>query len=104
MDDLRNENQNSRFHAAIRDISRQAKWMGLEWDEASWKALFLGAKYGQTVGPNPFGHGILIMNNKRSSKLKKAEMSELLSEIMAWGDSNGVLFTDEESISMRAYG
>ena len=103
--ELRNETQNARLHAAIRDISRQLNWAGQSWDEKDWKILIMASKYGQTVGPNVFGHGLVIMNNRRSSKLKKTEMSELLSEVMAFGDANNVRFTDPESVSLLgAYG
>ena len=90
--------QNKKFHAMLRDISRQVKWAGLWWDEHDWKVLTLGAKYGQVVGPNPFGHGLLIMNKMRSSKLKKsgdeANMADLINELQAFGDENGVSWTD----------
>ena len=97
-DSQRTLSQNARFHAMVRDISKQLKWAGLMWDETDWKNLVLAAKYGQVVGPNPFGHGLLIMNKMRSSKLKKsgdeANMADLINELQAFGDENGVSWTD----------
>ena len=90
--------QNGKFHAMLRDVSRQVKWADLWWDEHDWKVLILGAKYGQVVGPNPFGHGLLIMNKMRSSKLKKSgdepNMTDLISELQAFGDEHGVKWSD----------
>lgn len=90
----RNLDQNAKFHAALEDISKQLKWAGQSWSKDDWKFLLLGAKYGQTVGPNPFAHGLIVMNKKRSSKLSKVEMSELISEVIAFGDTEGVVWTD----------
>jgi hypothetical protein len=61
----------------------------------------LGAKYGQIVAPNPFGHGLLVMNKERSSKLlksskdeQKPNMTDLISELQAFGDGEGVQWSD----------
>ena len=88
------QEKNDKFHAALRDIANQVTWAGVKWAEEDWKHLVLAAKYGQTVAPSPFGHGLLVMNNRRSSKLKKVEMSDLLSEVIAFGDEQGVQWTD----------
>ena len=95
--------QEKKFHAMLRDVSRQLKWAGVEWDEASWKVLILAAKYGQTVGPNPFAHGLLIMNNRRSSKLYKHEYADLITELQAFGDEQGVRWSDPTLPPIEAY-
>ena len=108
--ELRTLDQSAKFHAMLRDISRQVKWAGLWWDEHDWKVLVLGAKYGQTVGPNPFGHGLLIMNRYRSSKLAKSSkdpsvpnMNDLISEMQAFGDAEGIKWTDPKQPPVEAY-
>mgnify|MGYP001493656694 FL=1 len=106
MADTRTLEQNAKFHAMLRDISKQVKWADLWWDEQDWKALVLGAKYGQVVGPNPFGHGLLIMNKMRSSKLKKSgdeSMNELINELQAFGDAEGVKWTDPTVPPIESY-
>lgn len=93
----RSSDHNARFHRMCRDFARQMKWNGKEWTDEDWKRLFLGAKFGQPVVPNPFGHGIVLMNAKRSSELSNAEMEELIGEMQALGDENGIDWTDDES-------
>jgi hypothetical protein len=72
------------------------KWNGREWADEDWKRLFLGAKFGQPVVPNPFSHGIVLMNAKRSSQLTNAEMEELLGEMQAFGDEHGIQWSDDD--------
>ncbi len=110
MAELRTLDQSAKFHAMLRDISRQVKWAGLWLSEEDWKILVLGAKYGQTVGPNPFGHGLLIMNKVRSSKLAKSSkdpnvpnMNDLMNELQAFGDQEGVTWSDPNIPPLEAY-
>lgn len=104
--ELRNLEQNKKFHAMVGDIAKQVQWAGLWWDAKDWKALVLGAKYGQIVAPNPFGHGLLVMNKERSSKLKKSgdspNMADLINELQAFGDERGVIWSDPKEKAMRA--
>lgn len=107
---LRSSEQNRKFHAMLEDISKQVKWAGLYWDKDSWKALVLGAKYGQIVAPNPFGHGLLVMNKEKSSKLRKSaknedapNMNDLINELQAFGDAEGVTWSDPLAVPLEAY-
>ncbi len=95
--------QSAKLHAMLRDLSRQCKWAGVSWSEEDWKILALGAKYGQTIGPNPFGHGLLIMNKRRSSSLEVPEAMDLISEIQAFGDQEGVQWTDPSVPPVELY-
>lgn len=108
----RTDPQNKRFHAMVRDIAKQVQWAGLWWDEDDWKKLVLGAKYGQVVAPNPFGHGLLVMNKLRSSALPKSaskekpdepNMTDLISEVQAFGDENGVVWSDPSKPPLECY-
>jgi hypothetical protein len=56
----------------------------------------LGAKFGQPIVPNPFSHGICVMNAKRSRDLTVDQMSELIGEVEAFGTDQGVEWTEEE--------
>lgn len=103
MEPRRSDPQNRRFHAMVSDIAKQVQWAGLWWEPEDWKKLLLGAKFGQTVGPNPFGHGLLIMNTRRSSKLDKSEMNDLINEMQAFGDENGVVWSDPTVPPVEAY-
>lgn len=88
---------NARFHAMCRDVARHVAWSGRKWCDEDWKRLFLGAKFGQPIVPNPFADGICLMNAKRSRDLTNAEMEELIGEIQAFGDEHGVDWTFDET-------
>ena len=87
---------NARFHAMCRDIARHVEWAGQKWNDEDWKRLFLGAKFGQPVVPNPFGKGIVVVNAKRSRELTNAQMEELIGEMMAFGDEHGVDWSEDD--------
>lgn len=95
-DEIRSLPQNARFHAMVRDISRQLEWAGAKMDEEDWKRLFLAAKHGQKVVPNPLDpHGtFIVINNRRSSGLVRPEMADLIGEIEAFGSERGVVWSD----------
>ncbi len=88
--------QNAKFHAMVRDIANQMAWGGSRWAEEDWKRLFLGAKFGQPIVPNPFSHGICVMNAKRSRDLTAEQMAELIGEIEAFGNSNEVQWSEDD--------
>jgi hypothetical protein len=93
---VRTAEQNDKLHAMCRDFSRQSTWAGMKWDVEGWKRIFLGAKCGQAVGPNPFGHGVLVINTHRSRGLTVEQMAELLGEIEAHGAEIGIEWSDDE--------
>ncbi len=91
----RNLDQNSKLHAAIQDVAEQVQWAG-EWlDVESWKRLFSAALHGQKVMPALDGTGFVVIN-KRTSRMTKAECSELIDFVVAFGTERGVRFGDEE--------
>lgn len=93
--------QNAKFHAMLRDLSRQLPYGGALRDEAWWKALVLGAFAGQDVVPHPFDpHAApVVVNRKRSSDLPKKggdyPMADLITQMQAMGDEAGVQWSDE---------
>lgn len=93
----RTTDHNARFHAMCRDIARKVPWAGRMWADEDWKRLFLGAKFGQPIVPNPFGHGITVMNAKRSRDLTNAEMEELLGEMEAFGNEHEVDWSADDA-------
>lgn len=94
---IRSTEQNRKLHAMASDIARQLTWGGERWDAETWKRILLAAKYGQTIMKNPLtGHGIIVVNNRRSRSLSKEEMCEFLMEIEAFGAENLVDWSDDE--------
>jgi hypothetical protein len=92
----RNHEQNAKFHAMCRDIANQCTWAGSRWSEEDWKRIFLGAKFGQPIVPSPFGHGVVVVNAKRSRDLSREDMAELIAEVEVFGIENEVTWSEHE--------
>jgi hypothetical protein len=90
--DVRSRAQNRRFHAMVRDVAEQVQWAGELMDEEDWKRLFLAAKYGQRVVPNPLDphKPFIVVNVRRSRDLPKPNMADLITEIQVFGNERGV--------------
>ncbi len=95
-DVTRTHEQNAKFHAMCRDISKQLLWAGQRWSEEDWKRILLAAKFEQHVVPNPLGYSVIVVNKKRSRDLGLEQMTELIGETEAFGTENGVKWTDDE--------
>lgn len=85
--------QNAKFHAMLSDVSR-AKPGGRMHTPDTWKALFMNAcghavQFETGLNGQPFPLGF------QSSRLSKAEMADLITFILQWGDDNGVKWTNE---------
>lgn len=89
----RSSEQNAKMWAMLSDISR-AKPEGRNLPPDIWKALFMSA-CGQTVRfePGIDGEGVVPIGF-RSSRLTKAEMSELIECITEYGTRHGVVWSD----------
>lgn len=96
--DIRSAEQNRRFHAMVRDISRQVEWAGEMMDEHEWKLLILAGAFGQKVVPNPVGEGFVIRNVRRSRSLERGEMSQLIEQLFAFGAEKGVKWSDPDAV------
>ena len=87
--------QNDRMWAMLTDIARQLLWHGQRLTPDDWKLIFLDGLKGEirTV-PNLDGNGLVSL--RRSSDLSKAEMSDLIDLIGAFGAEHGVEFGDHQ--------
>lgn len=92
----RSQEQNAKLHAMCRDFAKQLTWAGSRWAEEDWKRILLGAKFGQSFVPNPFGHSVVMVNLRRSSHLTVEQFAELLGEIEAFGAEQGVNWSEDE--------
>lgn len=89
----RSLDQNALMWAALSDISR-AKPEGRCHTPEVWKALFMHAcghatRFEMGLNGEPFPVGF------RSSQLSKAQMTDLIEFILAWGTERGVRWSDE---------
>lgn len=89
----RTTDQNARLWAMLSDVSR-AKPEGRDYPPEIWKALFM-ASCGHKVRfePGLDGEGVVPIGF-RSSRLTKAEFSDLIESIYAYGSRHGVEWTE----------
>ncbi|MCW2477730.1 recombination protein NinB [Candidatus Symbiopectobacterium sp. NZEC135] len=105
----RSKAQNDRMWPMLQDVSRQVLWHGHRYDESDWKdiftALWLKTKR-QEQRSAPGIDGGVVLFGVRTSKMRKANMTELI-EIMFWfGSERNVRWSDdsrrEYELSQRA--
>lgn len=94
----RNLEQNALLHAVLTDIADQLEWAGEKRDLETWKRLLVAAWMratgrNVTLLPSIDGRGFDALY-ARTSRLGKAECSELIEYIYAWASDNGVNFTE----------
>jgi hypothetical protein len=86
--------QNDRMWAMLTDLASQVKWHGLSLTADDWKLIFLDAlKREVRMVPNLDGNGFVSLG-RSSSDLSKAEMTDLIDLISAFGANHGVVFHD----------
>lgn len=90
--------QNDLLHAMLTDVARQVEWAGSKRSVEAWKDIFTAAlrsaNHGLDVVPGLNGGFVLL--GMHTSRMTKAEMSELIALIDAWGAQNSVVFGDPE--------
>ena len=89
----RSGEQNAKLHALIGEIAERCEWAGKKWDVETWKRLLVSAwsraNHEQVlIVPALDGHGV-DMVPRRTSKLTKAECSDLLEFVMSWDAMHG---------------
>jgi hypothetical protein len=86
--------QNARMWAMLTDISTQLVWHGQRLTPDDWKLMFLdGLKRELRFVPNLDGNGFVNLG-RSSSDLSKAEMSDLIELMFAFGAKHDVKFSD----------
>jgi hypothetical protein len=83
--------QNDRLWASLTDIAEQLTWHGMKFSANDWKIMFLAALGGEMrLVPNIHGNGFVDLG-RSSSRLSKAEFSDLLEIIHAFAAEHGVI-------------
>lgn len=86
--------QNDRMWAMLTDVATQLKWHGATLHADDWKLIFLdGLKRELRIVPNMDGTGFVNLG-RSSSDLSKAEMTDLIELIFAFGAKHGVVFQE----------
>lgn len=94
----RSTEQNARLHALLSDIAEQKQWAGKSLDVESWKRLIVAAWSRANQGtveivPAIDGHGFDVIY-RRTSRMTKQEMSELIEYATAWAIDQGIQLHD----------
>lgn len=89
----RSNEQNAMMWASLTDIAHQVKHCGVKLSAEDWKLVFMSAlKRELRMVPNLEGTGYVQLG-RSSSDLSKAEMADLITLILEYGDRNGVVFS-----------
>lgn len=83
--------QNSLLWPLLDALSRQVEWHGQRLSSEDWKDLLTASLRKQRAAPAIDGNGFVVFG-ERTSKYSKAEFSELIELIYAFGAERGVDF------------
>jgi hypothetical protein len=93
--------QNDRMWAMLTDIAGQRRWHGQRLSTEDWKRLFIASLEAELrLVPNLNGDGFVPLG-RSSSDLSKAEMSDLIELMLAWGadPAHPVAWSDPAELS-----
>lgn len=90
----RSNEQNRLMWAALTDVSQQVEWHGQKLDPAEWKDVFTAALKRQKVVPGLEG-GFVVLGSS-TSRMTKAEFSELMECIFAFGAERDVRWSEQQ--------
>jgi hypothetical protein len=88
----RNTAQNARLWALLTEISDQVEWHGQKLTKDEWKDVFTAGLKRQKVVPGLDG-GFVVLGSS-TSRMSKAEISDLMELISAFGAERGVEFAE----------
>ena len=91
--ETRSKEQNARLWAMLTDVSNQVQWHGVTMSAEDWKHVFSAAQHQQRMVPGIDGGFVAL--GRSTSRMDKAELSELMELIAAFGAEHGVEFHDE---------
>ncbi len=86
--------QNDRMWAMLTDVATQKQHAGRKYTPGQWKVLFMHACGREVQFIPSLDNATFIPWGQSSSDLSKAEMTEMIEFIHAWGAENGVVFHD----------
>jgi hypothetical protein len=87
--------QNALLWPLLECLSKQVLWYGKTLTPENWKDLMSASLRKLDVVPNIDGSGFVALGQS-TSKMSKAQFSELIELIYAFGAERGVKFTEQE--------
>lgn len=89
----RSSEQNARMWAFLTDVSEQVDWYGQKLSKEDWKDMFTASLRKSRVVPG-IDPGSFVVMGLHTSTMTKAEFSDLMELITAFGTERGVVFSD----------
>lgn len=86
----RSNAQNAKMWAMLTEVSQQVEWHGQRLEPEEWKDFFTAALKRQKVIPGMDGGFVVLGSSTRL--MEKAEMSDLIEMMYAFGADKGVVF------------
>ena len=96
--------QNKKMWPLLHDLAQQVTWFGERYDEDDWKDIItsLVAKTNkQELRTAPGIGGGVVMFGQRTSKMRVAEMVDVIEAIYWFGTEQGVRFSDESRLRIE---
>ncbi len=97
----RNLDQNARLWAMLTDVSRQRELDGRKFIPEDWKCIFMRACGWDVMFLPDLGDGRKFPAGFKSSRMSVRQMADLITYVMAYGDEQGVVWSDPEPEGMR---
>ena len=91
----RSTDQNAKLWAMLTEIALQVEWHGAKLKPDDWKVMFTASLRKARVVPNLEGDGFVVIGMS-TSDMSKAELSDLLEAMFAFGAERGVVFHDDK--------
>jgi len=88
----RSLDQNALMWPLLQELSRQVNWYGQHLSDEEWKDVLSASLKKQKVVPGIDGG--FVVCGQRTSKMSKAEFSDLIELIYAFGAQHGVNFNE----------
>lgn len=87
--------QSAKLWAIAGDISKSGKeWGGIQLSKGNWFRLLVASIYGQKMVPALDGNGFVFVD-ARTSRMTKAQISEVIAFAEAWCAEQGIELSDE---------
>lgn len=94
----RSTDQNSLMWSLLGQISRQVDWYGQKLSSEDWKDVLTASMRRTRVVPG-IDQGTFVPLGMRTSQMSKAELSDLLELMIAFGTEKGVKFREFEDVA-----
>ncbi|MBD8906853.1 recombination protein NinB [Methylorubrum zatmanii] len=92
-EDTRSLDQNAKLWPMLDDVARQVEWYGQRLTSDEWKDVFTASLRKSRVVPG-LDAGTFVVLGLHTSKLKKAEFSDLIELIYAFGAERDVVWSE----------